>query len=194
MQRTSISTLLSLLLVALLFAGCGGGASTSSSGTPAEHGRAVALESPVLVGAHAIPRKYTCDGMDVSLPLQWSPVPAATKELAVIILALHSAHKNVGGEAAYVVPQWGVVGLSPTLHRLASGTLPHGARVGVGPSGSSSYSICPARGTSQRYLITLFTLPGRVETRAGFTDQELFSTLNRAHAPYGDLLASYSRR
>jgi phosphatidylethanolamine-binding protein (PEBP) family uncharacterized protein len=192
MQRTSISTLISLVLTALLFAGCGGAATSSSS--PAEHGQAVALESPVLVGPHAIPRNYTCDGKDVSLPLRWSPVPAATKELAVLILALQSPRKNAGGEAARVVAQWGVVGLPPTLRRLAPGALPRGALVGLNPSGRPSYSICPAKGTHQRYLITLFALTGRLEARPGFTDQELFNALTGAKVPYGDLLASYSRR
>ena len=33
----------------------------------------------------AIPRKYTCDGDNVSPPLAWSNVPGAAKELALIL-------------------------------------------------------------------------------------------------------------
>jgi len=32
-----------------------------------------------------IPKRYTCDGADVSPPLQWSGLPAGTKSLALII-------------------------------------------------------------------------------------------------------------
>lgn len=109
-----------------------------------------------------------------------------------MILALQSPRKNAAGEAAKVVAQWGVLGLPPTLRQLAPGTLPPGALVGLGPRGSR-YSICPARGSRQSYLITLFTLPRRLEAHPGFTDEQLFTTLTRAQVPYGDLLASYTR-
>ena len=33
----------------------------------------------------AIPRRYTCDGEDISPPLMWSGLPAGTKSLALIV-------------------------------------------------------------------------------------------------------------
>ena len=33
----------------------------------------------------AIPKKYTCEGQDVSPPLAWSGVPQGTKSLALIV-------------------------------------------------------------------------------------------------------------
>ncbi len=32
----------------------------------------------------AIPRKYTCDGSDISPPLTWSSIPSGTKSIALI--------------------------------------------------------------------------------------------------------------
>ncbi len=198
MRTTPIATVSGALLAALALAaalalgGCGGATSSRASAI-ADAGRAVALESPVLTAAHAIPRNYTCDGKDVSLPLQWGPVPDGTKELAVLILALQPTRTSEGKVVASVAAQWGVVGLAPTLRRLAQGTLPPGALVGLNPRHRPRYSLCPPRGGSQRYLITLFTLPRRLQARPGFTDQGLFATLTGARVPYGELFASYSR-
>jgi phosphatidylethanolamine-binding protein (PEBP) family uncharacterized protein len=190
-RTISIATVSGLLLAAGALAGCGAGSTT----TPlADAGAAVALESPVLHGARSIPRNYTCDGKDVSLPLQWGAVPAETKELAVMILAVDLPRPSEGKEVVNVVAQWGVLGLAPTLRRLASGTLPPGALVGLNPRGRPRYSICPAKGTHQSYLITVFTLPRRLEAHPGFTDQALFTTLTNARVPYGELTATYSRR
>ncbi|HEY6065280.1 MAG TPA: YbhB/YbcL family Raf kinase inhibitor-like protein, partial [Thermoanaerobaculia bacterium] len=42
------------------------------------------VTSPAFPEGGAIPAKYTCDGSDVSPPLEWSGVPAETKSLALI--------------------------------------------------------------------------------------------------------------
>ncbi|MCK4349504.1 MAG: YbhB/YbcL family Raf kinase inhibitor-like protein, partial [Candidatus Krumholzibacteria bacterium] len=44
----------------------------------------VELTSPVFEDGGTIPSKYTCDGADVSPPLEWSNVPEDTKSLALI--------------------------------------------------------------------------------------------------------------
>ena len=43
------------------------------------------LTSPVFRDGDQIPRKYTADGVDVSPPLEWSDVPAATRSLALVV-------------------------------------------------------------------------------------------------------------
>jgi len=35
------------------------------------------VSSPAFKNEDFIPEKYTCDGMDVSPPLEWDPVPNA---------------------------------------------------------------------------------------------------------------------
>src|SRR5436309_16010259 len=42
------------------------------------------LKSSAFEAGGMIPKKYTCDGPDVSPPLSWSDVPARTKSLALI--------------------------------------------------------------------------------------------------------------
>lgn len=43
------------------------------------------VETPAFGMNEAIPRKYTGEGQDVSPPLVWTPVPAGTKEIALIV-------------------------------------------------------------------------------------------------------------
>src|SRR2546423_15200371 len=42
------------------------------------------LRSPVFRENEVIPKKYTCDGSDVSVPLTWSNPPQGTKSFALI--------------------------------------------------------------------------------------------------------------
>ena len=46
---------------------------------------ALALTSSAFTQAGDIPKKYTCQGADVSVPLQWSGLPPGTKSLALIV-------------------------------------------------------------------------------------------------------------
>jgi Raf kinase inhibitor-like YbhB/YbcL family protein len=43
------------------------------------------LTSTAFADGGAIPRKYTCEGADVSPPLAWDGAPAGTKSLALIV-------------------------------------------------------------------------------------------------------------
>ena len=46
--------------------------------------RTIVVSSPTLVADQTMPRDYTPDGRNLSPPLAWSDLPAATKEIAVI--------------------------------------------------------------------------------------------------------------
>ncbi|MGB8698576.1 MAG: hypothetical protein WCD18_04095, partial [Thermosynechococcaceae cyanobacterium] len=44
---------------------------------------ALQLSSSAFAANAAIPSKYTCDGQDVSPPLQWTGIPAQTRSLVL---------------------------------------------------------------------------------------------------------------
>ena len=46
---------------------------------------ALALTSSAFTHNGAIPKQYTCQGADISVPLAWSGLPAATKSLVLIV-------------------------------------------------------------------------------------------------------------
>ena len=43
------------------------------------------LHSSAFVSNSTIPRQYTCEGTDLSLPLRWEHLPAGTQSLALIV-------------------------------------------------------------------------------------------------------------
>jgi len=43
------------------------------------------ITSPAFSESGSIPKRYTCEGQNISPPLEWSGVPAATKSLALIV-------------------------------------------------------------------------------------------------------------
>ena len=46
---------------------------------------ALVLTSPAFADNGAIPKQYTCEGADISPPLNWSKAPQGTKTLALIV-------------------------------------------------------------------------------------------------------------
>lgn len=46
---------------------------------------ALTLSSPAFADGASIPKRYTCEGDDVAVPLTWSGAPAGTKSLALVI-------------------------------------------------------------------------------------------------------------
>src|SRR5437660_11972756 len=44
----------------------------------------IKLTSAAFQGGEAIPRQYTCDGVNVSPPIEWSGVPKTAKTIAII--------------------------------------------------------------------------------------------------------------
>ena len=59
------------------------------------------LTSPAFTHGSPIPPRYTCDGEDVSPPLEWSGVPAGTRSLALLVEAFgHSTQVAYDGPSA----------------------------------------------------------------------------------------------
>jgi phosphatidylethanolamine-binding protein (PEBP) family uncharacterized protein len=176
------------LVLALALAGCGSGSSASTS-------EGIALASPALKGGEAIPPRYTCDGRDLSLPLEWSAVPPEAKELVLFIFNLTPVDVAPGQTQirAKLSVQWAVAGLKPTLNELAAGRLPHGAILGRNASGRRRYSLCPTKGTSKNYLVRIYALRDPLSVRPGFNGMALYRRIVEPALARGQFLASYAR-
>ncbi len=63
------------------------GLALAAAAAPAGGGKPMSLEirSPAFANGGEIPQRYTCDGADVSPPLEWSGVPEGTRSLALIV-------------------------------------------------------------------------------------------------------------
>jgi phosphatidylethanolamine-binding protein (PEBP) family uncharacterized protein len=133
----------------------------------------ILVRIPNLLSEQRIATRYTCDGADVSLPVRWSHLPSGTTELAVFVVNL----RPVRGRFFF---DWAVTGLSPASLGISAGTLPHGAVVGRNSFGKVGYSICPAKGKREDFVVRVLALPHALATRAGFNAEALYRDAERS--------------
>jgi len=110
---------------------------------------AFSLSSPAFAEGGPIPKDYTCDGADQTLPVSWSGAPEGTAELALIM----------DDPDARGFVHWVVVGIPPTAAAIeGDGTLPPGAHLGMTGFRKAVYGgPCPPSGT-HHYRLTLYAL------------------------------------
>jgi Raf kinase inhibitor-like YbhB/YbcL family protein len=104
-----------------------------------------------------IPRRYTCEGLDVAPPLHWSGVPAGAESLTLIV-----DDPDAPDPDAPVKPwvHWVVIDMDPHVSGLPQGgkPLPAGARSGLNDWRRTGYGgPCPPVGR-HRYRFTLYAL------------------------------------
>jgi phosphatidylethanolamine-binding protein (PEBP) family uncharacterized protein len=143
--------------------------SHSSSATKQPAGR-FALASAAFPRGGQIPARYTCDGGNVSPPLQWSNVPAGTSQLLLLALSL-----TPGAQGGI---RWAVGGIDPSLGGFAAGQLPSGAVAGRSSNGQTGWAgICPARGTPQAIIVLVYALRNPLHLAPGFNPTKVQSQL-----------------
>ena len=125
---------------------------------------AFVVNSPAFPDGHAVPRKHTCDGDNVSPPLEWSDAPAGTKSLALI---MEDPDAPTG-----TFRHWGLCNIAGTRTLLPEG-VGRGAKtedlgLGVNDFGHLRYDgPCPPEGHGRhRYCFYLLALDVEALTRA----------------------------
>jgi len=114
------------------------------------------LTSPAFRDGTEIPTKYTCEGIDVSPPLEWTDVPPRTKSFALIVDDPDAPDPNAP-EMTWV--HWIVVDLPSERHSLHEnlGKLV-GGHVGLNDWRHASWGgPCPPHGR-HRYFFKLYAL------------------------------------
>jgi len=138
-----------------------------------------------------IPAKYTCDGADVSPPLQWDAVPEGTKSIAFIC---DDPDAPMG---TWV--HWVLFNLPSDAKELAENipteeTLPNGAKQGVNDFGRVGYGgPCPPGGT-HRYFFKIYALDTEVGLQAGADKRRLLKTMEGHILGQDQLIGKYKRQ
>jgi Raf kinase inhibitor-like YbhB/YbcL family protein len=135
-----------LLAAATLLAGCGGGEKT---GEPLpDVGATLRLESPAFRESGQIPKKFSCDGDDVSPALSWRGEPSRTSELALVMEDL-DADRFV---------HWTVLRIPPRANHFEEGRIPAGAIETENSFGKRGWGgPCPPEGDEpHRYVFALY--------------------------------------
>ena len=117
------------------------------------------LTSPAFADGAEIPRRFTCEGEDVSPPLEWQGVPDGTRSLALIVDD-PDAPDPKAPKMVYV--HWVIFNIPPAATGLAEGAsggrLPSGSREGLNDWKRPGYGgPCPPIGR-HRYFHKLYAL------------------------------------
>ena len=148
------------------------------------------LTSSAFQEGGSIPSPYTCDGKDISPPLNWSAAPAGTKSFALI------ADDPDAPRGTWV--HWVLWNLPATASEIkealpAITLLPSGALQGKNDSGDSGYGgPCPPSGT-HRYFFKLYALDTVLSLKSGATKSQLEAAMKGHELAQVTLMGVYSR-
>ncbi|MCD6192813.1 MAG: YbhB/YbcL family Raf kinase inhibitor-like protein [Candidatus Aminicenantes bacterium] len=137
-----------------------------------------------------IPEKYTCDGDNVSPPLEWSGLPAGTTTLALIC---DDPDAPMG---TWV--HWVVFNIPPETDGLPENVPPErelkqGGLQGINDFRKIGYGgPCPPGGT-HRYFFKLYALDCRLDLPAGITKAQLMAAMEGHILDQAVLMGRYSR-
>ena len=138
-----------------------------------------------------IPKKFTCDGPDVSPPLRWTGAPAAAQSFALI---MDDPDAPVG---TWV--HWVLYSLPAGTTELPEGVekqeqLANGAIQGRNDFRRIGYGgPCPPPGTPHRYYFKLYALDTKLNLKAGGTKPDLERAMQGHILVETELMGRYGR-
>lgn len=137
-----------------------------------------------------IPKKYTCDGKDVSPPLSWSNMPGGIKSFALIF---DDPDAPMGTWVHWVV--YNIPGNSNQLPEDVSHDkgLSDGTLQGTTDFQRTGYGgPCPPSGI-HRYYFKLYALDTTLNLQPGATKEELLTAMGGHVIEQAQLMGKYSR-
>jgi hypothetical protein len=138
------------------------------------------LSSPAFENADLIPKKYTCNGEDVSPPLAIEDIPANTRSLTLIV--------DDPDAPSGTFVHWVVYDIAPTPN-IGEGSVP-------GIQGMNSFKKtayggpCPPSGT-HRYFFKLYALDDKLGLGEGESKQEVVKAMEGHIIGSAELVGRY---
>lgn len=148
------------------------------------------VKSKVFKDGDFIPKQYTCDGANISLPISWFDQPGNTTSLALIFEDPDAPSKTWVHWVLYNIPP-GKSALQeklPTIQNLESGMLQ-----GINDFGKSGYGgPCPPSGT-HRYVLKLYALDVKIDDSPGISANILREKMDGHIISTAELMGRYRR-
>ena len=145
------------------------------------------LASPEFAEQQELPRRFTCDGADISPPLTWADVPEEAVELAITC----EDPDAPGGTFTH----WTMWGIDPHAGGLPEGSVPMGAHMGTNDFGSLGYGgACPPRRRGMHhYRFSLHALREPLDANDGAPPGQVRRALRSATLVEAELVGTYER-
>jgi Raf kinase inhibitor-like YbhB/YbcL family protein len=149
------------------------------------------LESPAFKEGRMIPRKYTCQGEDISPPLKWLDVPEGTKSFALTC--------DDPDAPLIKFVHWVIYGIPLGKNELPEGipkeeVLETGEKQGKDSAGKIGYrGPCPPGGRPHRYYFRLYALDTELDIKPGVKKKKLLKAMEGHILAKAELMGKYAR-
>ncbi|HVO79243.1 MAG TPA: YbhB/YbcL family Raf kinase inhibitor-like protein [Terriglobales bacterium] len=168
-------------------------AGKSADPSPAQGGRTMALviSTPSFPNAGDIPRKFTCDGADLSPELSWTGAPAGTQAFALIA---DDPDAPVG-----TWTHWVLYDLPASATSLPEGVskvdeLGSGGHQGRNDFRKIGYGgPCPPPGKPHRYFFKLYALDTKLNLKPGASKREVEQAMEGHVLAQAEWMGKYKR-
>ncbi|HKW86649.1 MAG TPA: YbhB/YbcL family Raf kinase inhibitor-like protein [Nitrospiraceae bacterium] len=152
---------------------------------------AIALTSLAFKEGDLIPKKYTCEGPDLSPQLRWTNAPKGTKSFALI------ADDPDAPVGTWV--HWVIFNLPGETTELPEGvpaqeTLPNGAKQGLNDFKRVGYGgPCPPPGKPHRYYFKLYAVDVTLDLRPRATKAQVLEAIKGHILGEAQLMGRFGR-
>jgi Raf kinase inhibitor-like YbhB/YbcL family protein len=168
------------LFTGLLLAACQSPAIDTSQATQFN------LRSPAFQDGSSIPRKFTCQGENVSPELNWSEAPTNTQSFALIM----DDPDAPGGTFTH----WVLFDIPATTKQLAEGQPPIGVSGSNGLSQTGYMGPCPPSGI-HRYYFRLYALDvPSLNLKAGASRSEVEAAMKNHVSGVAETMGRYEKQ
>ena len=150
----------------------------------------IKIESKEFNEGNPIPKRYTCDDVNISPPLTWSSIPEEAKSIAIIC---EDPDAPGGTWSHWVI--FNLPGDISGLDEFVMGReiLDNGAVQGVNDFGTIGYGgPCPPSGT-HRYYFKIYALDRKIEITSRINRSELLENMGGHIIDQGQLMGIYTR-
>ncbi len=144
------------------------------------------LISPAFNHNSAMPAKYTCDGENISPPLDIGEVSEDTRSLVLIM----DDPDAPGGTWLH----WTLWNITPTTRAIGEASVPEGAVEGTTSFGNTGYGgPCPPSG-EHRYVFHAYALDTELSLAGGASQEELEGAMAGHIIAQAELIGLYRRK
>lgn len=148
------------------------------------------IESQAFQEGKSIPRKYTCQGVDINPPLTLSAIPSKAKSLA-LIMDDPDVPKQIRDDQMWV--HWVVYDIDPKTTDIPEGAPALGTQ-GRNTGGQNRYmGPCPPD-REHRYFFKLYALDTNLGLKEGATKEELLKAMEGHILEQAELMGCYEQK
>ena len=147
---------------------------------------ALHVRSAAFADGQSVPQKYTCDGQNVSPPLEWSGAPEQTRSIAVIC--------DDPDAPSGTFTHWVLYDVAAKASHLAEGSSA-GGKEGVNSFRKSGYGgPCPPPNGAHRYIFHVYALDVESLGGTGLSKQDVMAAMKGHILAEGQVMGRYQRR